>query len=252
MDEIDRQVIQLIRECGEYAKASLAKPLQVATKTSYKDLVTNVDKTNEKKLDSRLKEIDPGCRVLSEEGFGDQPTDLSGRIWIVDPIDGTMNFVLQHRNFAIMAARYIDGQPDRGYILNVMTGEFCHGAINHGVYLNDHRLLPPENRGLKEGLIAVNVYMITHFPKLAQVASTARGVRMYGSAGVEMMAVLTGRLSGYLSYLRPWDLAAGRVLATELGLQVQSIDDTSLSVLSSNTVIVATKRVNDDVMKLIH
>lgn len=252
MADIDQQVQQLILECGKRAKESLQNPMTVDTKTGYKDLVTNVDKANDKRLDQRLHEIDPGCRVLSEEGFGDQPTDLSGKVWIVDPIDGTMNFVLQHRNFAIMAARYVDGKPDRAYILNVMNDELCHGIVGHGVFLNDTQLSTPKDRSLQEGLMAVNVYMITHFPPLAKVAMTARGVRMYGSAGLEMMGVLTGRLSGYISHLRPWDLAAGRVLATELGLSVQSIDGASLSVLSSNNVIVGTKKVNQDVMKIIH
>lgn len=252
MADIDQQVQALIRECGERARQALKHPLRVQMKTSYKDLVTNVDKENERRLDSELHRIDPGCRVLSEEGLGDQPTDLSGRVWIVDPIDGTMNFVLQHRNFAIMAARYIDGKPDRGYILDVMNDELCHGVIGHGVYVNGQRLTTPPDRSLTEGLIAVNVYMITHFDRLREVAVKARGVRMYGSAGIEMMSVLTGRLSGYISYLHPWDLAAGRVLATELKLPVQSIDDSELSVLSSNTVIVATKRVNEDIMNILH
>src|SRR5699024_6814844 len=78
------------------------------------------------------------------------------------------------------------------------------------------------------------------------------GLRMYGSAGIEMIGVITGQLGGYISNLKTWDLAAGRMLAEELGLVVKSIDGSSINVLSSNLVLVATRQVSRDIRQIIN
>ena len=121
--------------------------IQVATirciKSSYKDLVTTVDKENDQYISTRLHEIDPGSRVVSEEGFGDEVATLTGHVWIVDPIDGTMNFVMQHANFYIMIALYVDGKPTLGYIMDVIDGTVYHGGKKRGVFENNRRLTSP-------------------------------------------------------------------------------------------------------------
>ena len=73
---------------------------------------------------------------------------------------------------------------------------------------------------------------------------------MYGSAGIEYVATINGELSGYISYLRPWDFGAGKVLAETLGLVVKSIDGTQLDMLSSTVVLVATQRASQEVIEL--
>ncbi len=87
---------------------------------------------------------------------------------------------------------------------------------------------------------------------LKKIAQDAIGLRMYGSAGIEMIGVITGQLGGYISNLKPWDLAAGRMLAEELGLVVKSIDGSSINVLSSNLVLVATRQVSRDIRQIIN
>ena len=115
LEQIDQQAQRLMWEVRQQTLQLMTKKFNVAEKTSARDLVTTVDKQNEKMIDERLKTIDPACRIVSEEGFGDQVDDLKGHVWIVDPIDGTMNFVMQKRNFAIMMGLYVDGQPTLGY-----------------------------------------------------------------------------------------------------------------------------------------
>lgn len=251
LEEIDQQVQRLLWEVREQTLKLMTKKYNVAEKTSARDLVTTVDKQNERIIDTRLRQIDPDCHILSEEGLGDHFTDTRGHVWIVDPIDGTMNFVMQKRNFAIMLALYVDGQPTLGYIMDVVDGTLYHGGHGQGVFANDQRLKIPENKALKDSLMVMNGHMtINNVHGLQKAALKARGLRMYGSAGIEMIYVITGCLGAYVSYLHAWDLAAGRVLAEELGLVVKSIDGKPLNVLSSNLVLVATKQASQDILAI--
>lgn len=252
LSEIDQQVQELMWDIQRRTLQRMKESYDVDLKTSYKDLVTTVDKENERYLNQKLRQIDPQAQIISEEGYGDRVQSMAGHVFIVDPIDGTMNFVMQHRNFAIMVALYIDGQPTYGYIMDVMNGELYHGGNGTGVYVNDQPISTPANNNLHDSLMVVNAGLtIDGGHNVREVERQARGLRMYGSAGIEMIYVITGRIGGYLSYLKPWDLAAGMVLANELGLVVKGIDEPAVDVLSSNLVLVATKQVADDVLELV-
>lgn len=110
LKHIDKTVRGWLSESRDNVLRKIDTRLTVDTKTSRKDLVTNVDKQNEKFLVGKIREFDPDSKILGEEGFGDQVHSTKGRIWIIDPIDGTMNFVKQRNNFAIMIALYEDAK----------------------------------------------------------------------------------------------------------------------------------------------
>lgn len=253
LSEIDQRVQDLMWDIQKRTLQRMKESYDVDLKTSYKDLVTTVDKENEQYLNQQLRKIDSTAQIISEEGYVDQVKSLNRHVFIVDPIDGTMNFVMQHRNFAIMVALYVDGKPTYGYIMDVMNGELYHGGNGAGVFVNDQKINAPANNNLHDSLMVVNAGLtIDGGHNVREVERQARGLRMYGSAGIEMIYVVTGRIGGYLSYLKPWDLAAGMVLAKELGLVVKGIDEQSVDVLSSNLVLVATKQVTDDVLELVN
>ncbi|MEE6636970.1 inositol monophosphatase family protein [Limosilactobacillus pontis] len=250
LEGIDLQVQRMLRRVNRQTLRHLDGSYQVATKSSYSDLVTTIDRQNEQEIDRQLRVIDPGCRILSEEGFGDRRVDdLDGHVWIVDPLDGTLNFVKQHDHFGIMLALYVDGRPTLAYIMDAVNQDLYHGGNGGGVFKNDCRLTRPADVGLHDSLVAISSSLVLDdVAHLTRVARQASGLRMYGSAAMEMIGVLTGELGAYVSRLKPWDLAPGRVLAEELGLSVKSIDDDGISVLSSNLVLVATKRAGQDIL----
>lgn len=253
---LDQEVQTLIRNVSEKTASEVNASFTVDEKTSYKDLVTTVDKRNERWIDRRLKEIDPGCQIVSEEGFGDNVKELVGHVWIVDPLDGTMNFVMQQSRFAIMLGLYVDGQPVLGYIMDVSKATLYHGGPSTGVFVQtqagEHQLSVPADKGLHDSLIAVNSMMILKDEyHLRTAAEQARGLRMYGSAGLEITDVLTGRLGAYVSWLKPWDAAAGRIMANALNLTFVKIDGTSADVLSSNSVLIATNNAAQDILRLV-
>ena len=253
MATLDAQLQTLMWAARDKTLALMADHYEVDAKTTFNDLVTTVDKETERFITARLKEIDPTAQIISEEGFGDEVHDLSGRVYIVDPVDGTLNFVKQQTNFATMLACYEDGQPKLGYIMDVMNQTLYHGGPGVGVFKNAHPLTPPVDRGLRGSLVDVNYGLLfTNHHNVQAVIKNASGLRLYGSAGLEIINVLEGRLGLYLSRLKPWDLAAGRALAEGLGLVVKAIDEKGLDVLSSNLVLVATKQVADDVFALVN
>lgn len=254
LEQVDKEVQKLLQTVNNTTLRKINDPYQVTSKSSYKDLVTTVDKSNERYIDQQLRQIDPESRILSEEGFGDHNIkDLQGHVWIVDPLDGTLNFVKQHNHFGIMLALYVDGHPTLGYIMDSVNQDLYHGGNNWGVFKNDQRLSKLVDHDLHDSLVAISSSLVlNNIANLPAVADHASGLRMYGSAAMEMIGVLTGELGAYISYLHPWDLAAGRVLATELGLQVKPIDGNGLNVLSSNLVLVATSQASQDILRLVN
>src|SRR4051794_26248387 len=101
---IDLHAKQWVMEAGDKIRDSFNKTLNIETKSNPNDLVTNIDKEIEQFFIDKIRQVYPNHRILGEEGFGDEISNLDGVVWIIDPIDGTMNFIHQQRNFAISLA----------------------------------------------------------------------------------------------------------------------------------------------------
>lgn len=249
---IDRTVKQWLHTSREFILGKMQQNLNVLEKTSRKDLVTNVDKENEKLLISKIRTFAPDSQILGEEGFGDQIRQTKGLVWVVDPIDGTMNFVKQRDHFAIMIALYVDGKGVLGYIYDVIGDELFSGGPEIGVFQNDDQLKIPENINLRDGLVSVSGPMVVHnYRNFQKVVEASSGLRVYGSAGIEMIHLLKGEIVAYVSYLKPWDFGAGKILAESLGLKVTTVDGKPLDMLSSDFVMVATVKAQQDILPII-
>lgn len=249
---MDQQIKTWLKEDRQLILNELNSQLTVHTKNSRKDLVTNVDKQSEQFLVNKIRSLGPNNRILGEEGLGDSVKDTAGRVWIVDPIDGTMNFVKQHEHFAVMIGLYDDGQPVLGYILDVMKNQLISGGPQIGITENGNPISAPDNTGLRDGLIGLSgPLLIRNDHQMLTIGEEALGVRIYGSAGIDILAVLTGELIGYISYLRPWDFGAGKVLADTLGLSFTTIDGQPLGMLSSGIVLIATKSAHKDILTIV-
>lgn len=232
--------------------AKMGTHLTVAEKTSRRDLVTNVDHSNEDFLVRQIRALDPVAKILAEEGTGDQVTDMNGHVWIVDPIDGTMNFVHQRNHFAMMVGLYVDGKPTLGYIFDVMANKLYAGGPEVGVTLNGELLAAPADVDLSAGLFGASApLLIQDRFNMQTIIAKSLGPRIMGSAGIQISQVLAGELVGYLSYLRPWDFAAGRVLAESLGLVVSRVDGNPVNMLSSGAVVIATKRAQRSILAIV-
>ena len=133
--EMDKYAKQWVKEAGTKIRASFETKLNIETKTNANDLVTNMDKDTEKYFVNQIKKTFPEHRIFGEEGMGNNIKDLKGIVWIIDPIDGTVNFIHQQRNFAISLAIYEDGIGKIGMIYDVVHDELYHAIKGEGAYL---------------------------------------------------------------------------------------------------------------------
>ncbi|MFT9389283.1 MULTISPECIES: inositol monophosphatase family protein [Leuconostoc] len=251
IQEIDQTVLLWLDEARKQTLAAMAQQLDVGTKSNRRDLVTNVDQANEAFLNAKIRAFDPEAHIVSEEGFGDHQLDMQGNVWFVDPIDGTMNFVKEQTDFAIMIGFYVGSQPVLGWILDVVNNVVYHGGPEIGVYANQLRISAPKNEPLAEGLVLLSgARLLYGMFGYDEIAKAALGFRIIGAAGPSFIRVILGQAVGYSSKMMPWDFAAGQVLAKTLGLSVSDIDGQPLDMLSSNIVLVATNRAHRDILTL--
>lgn len=254
LKEIDTYAKLWIKEAGEKIRASFPKTLNVTSKSNPNDLVTDIDKGTEKYFIEKIKGTFPDHRILGEEGYGDQITDLNGVVWIIDPIDGTMNFVHQQRNFAISIGIYIDGEGMIGLIYDVVHDELYHCVKGQGAFLNEKSLLKLEEAMVQEAVIALNATWVApnrriDHQMLIPLAQDVRGTRSYGSAAMEMVYVATGRLDAYLTpRLAPWDFAAGIILIEELGGVTTDMKGEELDLINGSSLFVSKPGLHDEIL----
>lgn len=230
-----------VYEAGECIKEKLRSPLIVEEKANKSDLVTNVDKETEAFFIDKIRQNYPDDQILGEEGLGDQVTDFSGRVWIIDPIDGTLNFVKQQDNFCTMIAVYEEGIGQLGFIYEIMRDELLWGGKGIGVFLNDQEIKEVPDITLEKGLISVNTHMfLKNTYETQTVAMKSLGVRMIGCAGIGFKELIKGNQNAYISNLQPWDYAPAKVLLEELGLKLIALNGEPLDLRQKVPILGAT------------
>ena len=255
INAVDAFAKQLVREAGELIKKSFSNVLNIETKSNANDLVTNMDREIEQFFIHKLKGKFPEHRVLGEEGMGNNPKELSGVVWIIDPIDGTMNFVHQQRNFAISVGIYEDGVGKIGLIYDVVHDELYHAKKGEGAFINNKQLPSLSPVKVEEAVIGINSTWVTQNRRidsniLAPLVKAVRGTRSYGSAALEMAYVAAGRLDSYITLrLSPWDFAAGIILVEEVGGVCSTLKGEKLNLLGQNSVFIANASFHEKVLK---
>ncbi|MCM3568756.1 inositol monophosphatase family protein [Neobacillus mesonae] len=253
-DTVYTNASQWVKEAGERIRASFQETLTIRTKSNPNDLVTDIDQEIEQFFISKIRGQYPEHKILGEEGYGDEFEQLDGIVWMIDPIDGTMNFIHQQRNFAISIGVYENGVGQMGIIYDVVHDELYHAIRGNGAYFNDKRILPLKERNVKESIIALNAtwvmenHRINH-ELLIPLARAARGTRSYGSAALEIVYVATGRVDAYISLrLSPWDFAAGAILVEELGGVITNLRGERLDYLSKDSFFAARPGLHQEIL----
>ncbi|BCB03201.1 inositol monophosphatase family protein [Bacillus sp. KH172YL63] len=242
--ELDQNVRAWIGEAGERIRQSFKNELSIKTKSNRNDLVTDMDEATERFFTENIRTTYPDHQILGEEGYGDELKELSGVTWIIDPIDGTMNFVHQQRNFAISIGIYDQDEGKLGYIYDVVHDELYFAHKGHGVYMNDVKLPKLEPVPVEDAIVALNALWVTDNKRinpaiLSPLVKDVRGTRSYGSAAIELAYVASGRLDAYLTMrLAPWDFAAGKIMIEELGGVVSDLEGNPLDPLNKSSLFV--------------
>ncbi len=241
-----------IHNLGKGIRKDLNNEIQIEQKQNRFDLVTNVDKNTEKRIIAFLKSSFPKSKIISEEGYGTHVTDMSGYVWTVDPIDGTMNFITQKTAFGILISLYKDGTGLLGYIYDVINDKLYSGIKGYGAYCNQYRLNIPENLSLENGLVIIDERLIRKYsPSVIEKLSNSLGFRSYGSATYETLSVIRGKAVAYINCsTQPWDIAPALVIAKELNLICTQPDGSPFNMLSENKIIFATARAHQYLLGL--
>lgn len=242
----------LILEAGNNVKVMMKETLDIETKSNPNDLVTNVDKATENYIYNAIQSNYPQHKVIGEEGHGHQLEDIDGIVWVVDPIDGTLNFVHQGENFAISIGIYKDGQPYAGFVYDVMKDVLYHAKVGEGAYENNHLLSNITSSVLSKSLIGINPNWVTK-PKIGEVfapiVNHARSARAYGSAALEIISVAKGQLAAYITpRLQPWDFAGGLIILNEVGGIGTNLLGEKLNIKHPNSIIMANSDIHEELL----
>lgn len=214
----------LAREAGEVHAGGVDRALRLETKSSPTDLVSQVDKEAERLIVDRLRAARPDDALLGEErGSG---TGTSGVRWVIDPLDGTTNYVYGYPAYAVSIAVEVDGEPRIGVVFDSSSGRMYRGIAGHGARLGHQPLQARDKMDLATALVATGFsYEAEQRERqgaaLAQILGQVRDIRRGGTAALDLCHVAAGHVDAYWELdLSPWDYAAGSVIAREAGAEV--------------------------------
>ena len=221
----ERTARGLVRDFGE------VENLQVSRK-GVGDFVSNADTDAEKTLVAELSKARPSWGFIMEEGGVIEPSEPDGASWIIDPLDGTLNYLHGIPQFAISIAA-IDkplkqgGKLIAGGILDPMRQEFFFAELGKGAYLNDRRIRVSRRKNSKDTLIATGIPFLgrgdeaehdQYIEELRAVIANTAGVRRCGAAALDLAWLAAGRFDGFWERgLSIWDIAAGTLIVREAG-----------------------------------
>src|SRR4030088_1120301 len=223
-------MVKAARRAGRSLKRDLgeAENLQVSLKGPA-NFVTLADRRAEEMLHADLTKARPGYGFIGEEGGTREGQDKS-HTWIVDPLDGTTNFLHGIPQFAISIGLQREGTIIAGVIYNPANEELYLAERGKGAFLNDQRLRVAGRRKLNECVIACGLPHIGRGDhelsrlEMTEIQPRVAGLRRFGAASLDMAFVASGRLDGYWERdLQPWDMAAGQIIVREAGGTVSSI-----------------------------
>ena len=209
----------LIRDFGE------VENLQVSTKGP-SDFVTNADKKAEKIIIEELSKSRKKFSILSEETGEIKNSDINN-VWIIDPIDGTTNFLHGIPHFAISIALKSNNEIISGLIFDPIKNEMFYAEKNNGTYFNNQRVRVSRKKILEECLFATGG---------KKEIKSDLNTRKSGSAALDMAYVAAGRYDGYFqNHLNLWDIAAGIIMVKEAGGKINEIDCSIIKDVSVRT-----------------
>ena len=226
----------LIRDFGELEQ------LQVSIKGP-SDFVTNADTKAEKIIIDELTKSRKNYSILSEESGSKENKDIDN-VWIIDPIDGTINFLHGVPHFAISIALKSNNEIVSGLIYDPIKDEMFYAEKNNGAYFNNKRIRVSKRKKIEECLFASGEI---DNENIKQKINTKLSIRKSGSAALDMAYVASGRYDGYFQKnLNLWDIAAGIIIVKEAGGQV---NDLNLKQNNNINIIASSSSINEKLLK---
>lgn len=226
LELITKQVTNITRSAGNFLRSEVKK-LQTSDieNKGPNNFVTYVDKTSEERLIGELSKILPEAGFIAEENSGLLRKEIFN--WIIDPLDGTTNFIHKLPLYSISIALMEREKVISGVVYEINLQECFYAWLNGGAYMNGHKITVSNTGKLKDSLFATG-FPYHDYGRLKEYLQlfeyfmkNTHGLRRLGSAAVDLAYTACGRFDGFYEYgLNPWDVAAGAILVTEAGGQI--------------------------------
>jgi myo-inositol-1(or 4)-monophosphatase len=225
LKSMEQDVMDITREVGEFIRVEGASfdLSRIEQKDGFNNLVSYVDKEAERRLVTALKKILPQAGFITEEGTVEQ-SKMNEYNWIIDPLDGTTNFLHGLPIFAISIGLTKKDKTILGVVHHVIRNECFHAVDGDGAYCNEQSIKVSPIKNLSESLLATG-FPYYHFDKkdvyldiIKDFLEKTHGIRRLGSAAIDLAYVACGRIEGFFEYsLNPWDVAAGTFIVQQAG-----------------------------------
>jgi len=231
MDPMLNIAVRAARAAGDIIVRAMDRVdlLNISLK-SRNDFVSDVDRQAEHEIVGILRKAYPGHAVLGEE-HGEQGPAGSDHVWVIDPLDGTTNFLHGFPQFSVSIGQFYRGRIERGVVYDPLRQELFVAQRGAGATLNNRRIRVTRQKGLHGALLGTGIpfkdqsYIDPYLAMLKSLLRDAAGIRRAGSAALDLAYVACGRFDGFWEIgLQRWDMAAGVLLVLEAGGLVSDLE----------------------------
>jgi myo-inositol-1(or 4)-monophosphatase len=249
--------LQTSLAAGNLLKRGFQTHFKIQKKEGMHNLVTEWDLQSEKEILASLKKAFPTHGFYSEEKDNAFPADKE-IVWVIDPLDGTVNFAHGIPIFCVSIAATKNKKPFLGVIYQPMTEELFVAEKGKGAFLNGKKLQVSQNANISDAFLATGLpYLLKENPdlcieRLVSVLKQGLPVRRLGSAAIDLSYVAAGRFDSFWeNNLKPWDIAAGILLIEEAGGKVSDWSGKFWEMKENNAILASNGKIHEDLLSLI-
>lgn len=257
MSELVKIATQTALKAGQTLKEGYGTKLSIETKSERHDLVTEWDRKSEKLIIETLSKHFPDHHFLAEEG-GESGTNKEGIQWVIDPLDGTVNFAHKLPLFAVSIAATFQGEVLVGVVYNPMLEELFVAEKGKGASLNGNEIKVTGIDDLNHAMLGTGfpynayknpLYALDHFQAFAKMGLPLRRI---GSAAIDLCYLAAGRFDAFWEVsLHPWDYAAGKLIIEEAGGTFTDLEGNPYSSLHEGPILASNGQLHDQMVKKI-
>lgn len=230
----------------------LIEHMETDTKQNRFDLVTNVDRDIQQNFEQFLQHFYPSHQLLAEEKSNQQIDAYHGHVWVMDPIDGTMNLVKQQTDYCVILAYFVDSEPMLSYIYDYPNGILYKAIKGEGAYANDQPLKPPHTMDIKDAILSFNAQVL-NLETVKALFDASFSYRIIGSCGLDSMRVIKGQFGAHVNTNpKPWDIGAQFLFASELGLKMTTLNNESVDFAEGGPFIISNKACHQQVLDILN
>ena len=260
LEDLLTQATGAVRRAAAFA-LNPGEELRIEAKAHRNDLVTQVDRGVEERIAGHLEAT--GIPIHGEEAHRVEGFETyRGRAWVLDPIDGTLNYVSTHRDWVVSLALVDDGVPVLAVLADPVAGRLHTAIRGRGARVEPllkgaagaddaapRALGTVKNLPLSEGMVIAH-YQLTQHAGIGRAIEASRGMRCYGAAALEMTGVAVGGAVVYAQpLLQPWDVAAAALMCTETGVVLTRMDGAPFDVRRAGSLLVGTPAAHAEVLE---